>query len=1248
MPDGVSSDNIFAAGNSSAPVSQNNIFSSSQSSPSGISQGNIFSSTPTQAQQGPGSSLHQAWNLIKGAPAGVAKLLVGVPVEAATALYKTQVEHETDPAKVSPISYGIMKSFQRTAQPWNYAKYAKQEGGVNFGVETLGNLSAVGGGLASGLSKVGSAGDIVNASKFADIADANAAAAKGTEEAASMQAAADQAHATFQDLHTNGTPAQKFVYGLDRVSNLGQRASNAPADVWTKGVPYLAKKAASAPGAGAAIERLSSAVGAVKESGLGQHMLSASHKLFTGLHMTGDQRAATRLVEEASGEFADRRAAYDQIARKAAAVLPNENDQAALFAAKTGLAPVLTDIQRLPEDQQARVLDGVGLTQEQLSKAIDYYNGHLPAEEQARFDSAWQTYQDIMSKDEKDYLAGKGTQTKLSEAALAARKEQIGDQVLSSKTGPIKSKFAAKREQSTSQLADIQKQIAEAQTSNKEKAITAGGKLQEAQSKLEQERLARKVSVAEASRSLDAEKQQLAESAAHSREVARSAQDSAKSNYANRVENINAEAERQSAMQQQAIQQLQTGPNADSPSVQAAIQQRTDALSQVETDRQAQLAQAKSERDQTIVSAKQDATTVKDMAAEHKASLSEKAKSAADKARKESDNSIKEVRDEIALHKATLREAASTTRVKALQTKFTNVQAGIAKLNDREQLALEKVSREIDAAPAKYRTALHASRTVSENLNALAKEITDAGGDGTPLQEMAAGMITTLAEMDKAGIAPNFLKGGDPMSNFTGAPSTSGLLTRKKTGAQFQKTTGKVPLTFKGQRDLFIREAKQRIRNETALKAEDMFSVKPPAEFKDLSGADLRAAMEEKGLIPWDRGISDGRPSLIPDEKIDANTKFMQKTLVDEYSRHFAPAGQAEKLLREYFDPATSTVKKIMTFSPHWHTNHVLMQIMENYVGSEMSLPAQVKFLYKALKQEKGEGFAPEVTSRGLRKGDEPTHLVDEKVMEQAFGPTAKKLMGMADKVPDFGYRLLGRMQDVQREMTYLQGKEKGFSDQGAVARATKILGDYTHSSPLENQVLRRIFPWFHWTKMITRIAVRLPIEDPARMVWMMHLGNIIGNQTQDPKLANDLQLGGGYSLPLGRLGLFSQNPVINPSVQGWGQSINPLLRLGIQATTGTSPARGFKPAFLPGNSGFNTGPKALIADPVALARVTLRTLIPQVKNLENLKAPQALRYESGERVPNKGKYFTGEGRLSRLAEFTGIPFPTQKPGASQ
>lgn len=219
--------------------------------------------------------------------------------------------------------------------------------------------------------------------------------------------------------------------------------------------------------------------------------------------------------------------------------------------------------------------------------------------------------------------------------------------------------------------------------------------------------------------------------------------------------------------------------------------------------------------------------------------------------------------------------------------------------------------------------------------------------------------------------------------------------------------------------------------------------------------------------------------------------------------------------------------------------------------------------------------------------GPEGIHL-DPRVPQRGAGsaaidPVADLDRGIGSKnrlqrAAQRSYEFNGFMDDLNRVAVFLE-KHRSMSDQELAAFAAKhpglagigtdkaamrkeaavrmsldALGNFRKMSPFERQVVRRVIPFYAWLRHITTLAVRLPITNPVRVAWMLHLADLYGEPPEFDVLANTIPLGGDSYLRLPRANPF-EDVIVAPSSGNLGQvvqsglsSVGPIPRLAFAA----------------------------------------------------------------------------------------------------
>jgi hypothetical protein len=209
-----------------------------------------------------------------------------------------------------------------------------------------------------------------------------------------------------------GGVAEQAVPKLQTAAHLGGQIANAPAEVWTKGVPAALK---ALPG----FERVAAAAGDALAPALERVGLSP------------EQRMARRTVREEyrSNVTGERNRLANEpsvAARQATALLKDKDSQAAMFLATKLHAPeIFGHLASLAPEDLATVLHdtyGGQVTPEAFHKAMSYADGTLPAAETAKINGAAAALNEGMFGPHTErHLAGYGDKAAVSPQTMADR-----------------------------------------------------------------------------------------------------------------------------------------------------------------------------------------------------------------------------------------------------------------------------------------------------------------------------------------------------------------------------------------------------------------------------------------------------------------------------------------------------------------------------------------------------------------------------------------------------------------------------------------------------------------------------------------------------------------------------------------------------------------------------------------------------------------------------------------------------------
>jgi hypothetical protein len=181
----------------------------------------------------------------------------------------------------------------------------------------------------------------------------------------------------------------------------------------------------------------------------------------------------------------------------------------------------------------------------------------------------------------------------------------------------------------------------------------------------------------------------------------------------------------------------------------------------------------------------------------------------------------------------------------------------------------------------------------------------------------------------------------------------------------------------------------------------------------------------------------------------------------------------------------------------------------------------------------------------------------------------------------------------------------------GAVRDANDILGDFANMPNWQRRYMRQIYPFWSWTRHVYQLAMRLPVDDPIRVAWIMRIGDYVASDEELPEWMR-------ASIPVagGRMDIGFANPLSDvaglPFVPGGGDYAKqilsptaPLLKLGAAALFGQDWNKGGQPISRPrgsGRVGSDATPVAspLLFDPSAMLYRAI-TAVPQGRALLNV-----------------------------------------------
>ena len=316
-----------------------------------------------------------------------------------------------------------------------------------------------------------------------------------------------------------------------------------------------------------------------------------------------------------------------------------------------------------------------------------------------------------------------------------------------------------------------------------------------------------------------------------------------------------------------------------------------------------------------------------------------------------------------------------------------------------------------------------------------------------------------------------------------------------------------------------------------------------------------------------------------PAPKVGPDTLFIEKGLLNSLETYFGPASKMERWAQKWIDAPTRVWKGgVLALMPRWHTNNILGNMLQITITGGVD-PAKLPGLTREARARTRawlDGDFSQIPEEfgvgGSFEGDQAVHRLqgiefdDARTAEQRATRDARLRENQGgrlrrsskDRVPqdaefagtrdqtlreyldrgvrpvkqpgrlrtnlertvDWSYAKNEYVDTIAREIVYLDGKNnKGMSHEEAVRHALRTVGDFTNMTAFERRAVRRVVPFYAWLRHMTKVSMRLPVEHPARVAWMLSLSETYLPEEyagQDvPFLGGAIPLGGDRFLPI-------------------------------------------------------------------------------------------------------------------------------------
>ena len=265
-------------------------------------------------------------------------------------------------------------------------------------------------------------------------------------------------------------------------------------------------------------------------------------------------------------------------------------------------------------------------------------------------------------------------------------------------------------------------------------------------------------------------------------------------------------------------------------------------------------------------------------------------------------------------------------------------------------------------------------------------------------------------------------------------------------------------------------------------------------------------------------------------ERIPENSHIREEVLANPQGYIAVPKAFHDTMLGMIRDPRTTAGRKfdnamntwksgMLVYAPRWWVN--------NFLGNSflygMLAGVDIRSIRQAVRSLRRDDLAdilpPDVKAHGL---------VNE-VLEgrRAFDdPTDNRVRTRVGRFTESMFHLQNSFEQIWRRAAYINQIKKQARDAGvldrklrikdadealiaavddlpayvkgdALDKALRFLGDYQNMTQFERTWMRRVFPFYSWLRVISRLTFTLPFKDPGRLLAMAYLGQIATENEQ-------------------------------------------------------------------------------------------------------------------------------------------------------
>ena len=210
-----------------------------------------------------------------------------------------------------------------------------------------------------------------------------------------------------------------------------------------------------------------------------------------------------------------------------------------------------------------------------------------------------------------------------------------------------------------------------------------------------------------------------------------------------------------------------------------------------------------------------------------------------------------------------------------------------------------------------------------------------------------------------------------------------------------------------------------------------------------------------------------------------------------ELNRFFgSKGGLFNNLMKFGIDPSTDLFRlSVLGLSPRWVFNNFFGNLTVSAMHG--AIPSDFFKAFGSLKRgAKARGqFVPKSIKGGLFRAEETATSLRRVVhrMEEmgTLGELASKPFKAMFKVSHPVFKFNIKMEDIFRRANYFTGKRKGLGNGQAVKEVNKWLFDYSNLTSFERRFMRKLFPFWSWTRNINALAFKLPATNPEVVAFV-------------------------------------------------------------------------------------------------------------------------------------------------------------------